>query len=433
KAVLFPPDGGDLTDGELLAAYLAQRNEAAFAALVRRHGSMVLGVCRRLLRSVDDAEDAFQATFLVLARKAGSVRPPGAVGNWLLGVGRRTALQARRAVARRVARERQVTVMPELSIEPVKISNAELQTVLDQELSQLPDKLRLPIVLCHLEGRTRRQVARQLKLPEGTLSNRISAARELLASRLTRRGYALPVTGLAAALASTAKAVVPAALVGSTVRAALVLSAGQRAAAGLISAGAAHLLKKELQVMFWTKLMKVTTVLLVIGVSGGGVTALLRPVTAARLVGTTTADEAKPERPAAPPGAAAVEAEATRIQGTWHVVAMEERGVTQPESRYKDVNMRIVVTNRTLAIKTTAPDGRDVGPEMAYVLNEKVSPNAIDASKDGRTIVRIYLPEKDTRKLCFRLDGTTRPTGFETKRRSNQRSYVLKKRATPAK
>ena len=126
-----------------------------------RHGPLVLGVCRRVLRDAHGAEDAFQATFLVLVRRAASVVPREAVGNWLYGVAYRTALEARRAAARRRARERQVHDMPHPTARPQEIGR-ELRPLLDEELSRLPDKYRSAVVLCDLEGRTRKEAARQL-------------------------------------------------------------------------------------------------------------------------------------------------------------------------------------------------------------------------------------------------------------------------------
>src|SRR5262249_40853037 len=148
--------------------FLERRDEAALAALVKRHGPMVWGVCRRLL-SHHDAEDAFQATFLVLVRKAASVVPRRMVGNWLYGVAHHTALQARRTAARRKARERQVTEMPEPAVTDQDLWR-DLRPLLDEALSRLPDKYRAVIVLCDLEGKTRRETAGQLGVPEGTVA-----------------------------------------------------------------------------------------------------------------------------------------------------------------------------------------------------------------------------------------------------------------------
>src|SRR5262249_36349295 len=213
-------DGAARGDGELLGAFIERHDEAALAALVKRHGPMVWGVCRRLV-SHHDAEDAFQATFLVLVRKAASVVPREMVGNWLYGVAHRTALLARRTAARRKAREVQVTAMPDA--EAVQQDHwPDLQLVLDQELSRLPDHYRAVLVLCELEGRTRKEVARQLGVPEGTVAGRLARARALLAKRLTGRGVTLSVGVLAAVLAHNAAAARAAdAAVESTINAAL--------------------------------------------------------------------------------------------------------------------------------------------------------------------------------------------------------------------
>src|SRR6516225_2970496 len=180
------PDGCGVTDGELLARFLSSRDDNALAALVRRHARMVWGVCCRLLYHHHDAEDAFQATFLVLVRKAADV-PRQAVANWLYGVARQTAvrLQATRALRRR--RETQVVNMPEPTMPEAR--DAELQRVVDEELSRLPDHYRGVVVLCELEGMTRKEAARQLGIPEGSVASRLARARALLAKRLTQRGY----------------------------------------------------------------------------------------------------------------------------------------------------------------------------------------------------------------------------------------------------
>jgi RNA polymerase sigma factor (sigma-70 family) len=208
----------DLTDAELLARFRADRDEAAFALLVQRHGPMVLGVCHRVLGSRADAEDAFQATFVLLAVRAGAIRKAGSLGSWLHGVAARVALGARRSEARRRARERRSLDMAEDRDRPTW---AELSAILDEELGRLPDKYRAPVVLCYLEGKTNEQAAQELGCPKSSLAWRLGRARELLRERLTRRGVTLPAAGLAAALLDRAGAQsLPAALVLSAVRAA---------------------------------------------------------------------------------------------------------------------------------------------------------------------------------------------------------------------
>jgi RNA polymerase sigma factor (sigma-70 family) len=184
RAAALLHKGGGPTDGQLLESFVARREEAAFEALLRRHGPMVLGVCRRVLRNAHDAEDAFQATFLVLVRKAGSVMPRDMVGNWLYGVAYRTAMKARAMNAKRHLKEKQARPAPQAEREAAE----ELLERLDHELSRLPDKYRVPVVLCELEGRSRKEVARLLGVPEGTLSWRLAQAKKLLARKLSRYG-----------------------------------------------------------------------------------------------------------------------------------------------------------------------------------------------------------------------------------------------------
>jgi RNA polymerase sigma factor (sigma-70 family) len=208
--------GDGPSDSQLLEAFIIRREETAFEALVRRHGPMVLGVCRRVLRNMHDAEDAFQASFLVLARKAATVKPRDMVGNWLYGVAYRTAMKARAMNAKRRTKEQRSAKLPRSE----SSADEELLEQLDHELSRLPDKYRVPVVLCELEGRSRKDVARQLGVPEGTLSWRLAQAKKLLAKRLARQGATLSVGVLATALS---KGLSPA-LRASTVK--TVLSAG---------------------------------------------------------------------------------------------------------------------------------------------------------------------------------------------------------------
>src|SRR5262245_16948450 len=202
RAVLLR-DGAGLTDGQLLHDYLSRRDEVALAALVRRHAPMVWGVCRRVLRNHHDAEDAFQASFLVFVRKAASLAAPELLASWLYGVAHQTALKARATTDKRRARERQVTEMPEPSLTEPDLWH-DLQPLLDQELSRLAEKYRVAIVLCDLEGKTRKEAARQLGVPDGTLAARLARGRVMLAKRLARHGLAVSGGALAAMLAQNA-------------------------------------------------------------------------------------------------------------------------------------------------------------------------------------------------------------------------------------
>ncbi|HEV3255612.1 MAG TPA: RNA polymerase sigma factor [Gemmataceae bacterium] len=275
RRVVLAPDGVGQTDGQLLGSFVEHRDEAAFEALVRRHGPMVLGVCRRLLHNQHDVEDAFQATFLVLVRKPASVVPRDMVANWLYGVAHQTAIRTRAADAKRRRRERQVVVMPE----PEAVSQArpdDLLLLLDQELSRLPDKYRVAIVLCDLEGKTRKEAARQLGWPEGSVSSRLARARVMLAKRLTRQGVILSSGSLTVALsANVASASVPTSLVSATIKAASLYAAGQVIAAGAISAKVVALTEEVVKTMFLTKLKMATMVLLAVSMVavGGGLVA----------------------------------------------------------------------------------------------------------------------------------------------------------------
>jgi RNA polymerase sigma factor (sigma-70 family) len=256
--------GGGLSDGQLLRAFLHNHDECAFEALVRRHGAMIMGVCRRVLRHAHDAEDAFQATFLVLVRRAVSLAGREIVGDWLHGVALRTALKARTAQAQRRGKEMRMA-RPEAVAADL---TPEWHALLDQELQGLPEKYRVPIILCELEGRTHQEAARQLGCPVGTLSGRLSRARAMLAQRLTRRGIALSAGVLAASLCPDATgAGVRPSLIGSTVKAATQIAAGQ-AAAGTVSSQVAALTEGVVRVMLVNKLKTLGAVVLAVAFLG---------------------------------------------------------------------------------------------------------------------------------------------------------------------
>jgi RNA polymerase sigma factor (sigma-70 family) len=280
------------SDAELLSAFVADRDPEAFAALVRRHGPMVLGVCRRVVRDPDAADDAFQAVFLVLARRADAVRPRGAVGGWLYGVAYRTALKARAVRARRRTREAQVEAMPEPAAPPTDDTWSDLKPILDEELARLPDRLRVPVVLCDLEGRPQRAVAGQLGIAPATLAGRLADARRTLAARLTRRGVAISAPALAALLAERGTAaVVGPALAANVVRAAEALAAGG-AASGLVSDTALQLCDGVMRMFFLTKLKAAAATAVAVLVLAGGVGPGLMPAHA-RVAARVAAADAK--------------------------------------------------------------------------------------------------------------------------------------------
>jgi TIGR03009 family protein len=283
---LLGRDGADgIPDAQLLEQFVTRRDEAAFELLVWRHERLVLGVCRRLLRDAHEAEDAFQATFLALARKAGSIGRRQALAGWLSRVAYRTALRARVA-----ARRRPGPVPPDFDLpaaaggEPdTAAAWRELRPVLDQEVDRLPDKYRVPVVLCYLEGKTYAEAARQLGWSAGTVSTRLTKARELLRRRLARRGLGLTAGVLAAVLAEqSAAAAAPVALVCRSAR-----------TAGAVPARVAALTEGVLRAMLWTKVKVVAAVVLTAGLMVTGAGVFLRP-------GAQAEPPAAEEPPAAP-------------------------------------------------------------------------------------------------------------------------------------
>lgn len=297
RRAILRRDGAGLTDGQLLQGFVERHDGAAFETLVLRHGPMVLGVCRRLLGNPHDAEDAFQATFLVLVRKADSVVPRDMVGNWLYGVAYQTALKARALALRRRARERQVLTLPETAV-CLTEDWSDLQPVLDQELSRLPSRYRIPILLCDVQGMTRKEAAQRLGWPEGTLSSRLARARGRLAQRLTRRGVVFSGGSLAAVVSQqTATAHVPASLVSLTVQGANLVVAGKAATVGALSAPVVALTEGVVHGMLLTKIKVATAVILMAATLGvGGSEVLSRSMGAGPQQGRATGTAQEPGR-----------------------------------------------------------------------------------------------------------------------------------------
>jgi RNA polymerase sigma factor (sigma-70 family) len=244
-------------DRHLLERFLAHQGEDAFAALVERHGPMVLAVARSVLHHRQDAEDVFQATFLVLARRAGSVRKRGSIGSWLHGVAYRLALKARTAAA---ARQRRESSAPARAAEESldDLTWRELRQILHEELERLPERYRAPLVLCYLEGMMQDQAAEHLGLAKGTLKGRLERGRLLLRGRLSRRGLA-PAVVLLADTTGLVKAALPGPLVSTTAQTAAALAAGRAAS---VSAGVVQLTEGVLRAMFKAQLRSAAAVLL---------------------------------------------------------------------------------------------------------------------------------------------------------------------------
>src|SRR6516162_7696396 len=232
---------GQLPDRELLERFIQQHDEAAFTALVERHAPLVLNVCRRVLHHQQDAEDACQATFLVLVRKASSIRKLDSLGSWLHGVAVRLSLKRRTQI---IQSRRVVEALKNNKVQSqARFTCAELSSVLDEELQGLPEKYRAPLILCYLQAKTRDEAARELALEPSTLKGRLEWGRKLLRRRLTRRGIALSAALLIAALGQPASAAAPASLVIAIVKSSAAVASGNTLAVGLVSTQVANLVQ----------------------------------------------------------------------------------------------------------------------------------------------------------------------------------------------
>jgi RNA polymerase sigma factor (sigma-70 family) len=265
-----------LTDGQLLERFRAHRDETAVEVLVRRYGPLVLGVCRRVLHNADAAEDAFQATFLVLVRKAPSLICYQPLGGWLYRVAYRLALRARANEARRRQCEAQAArIRP--TTEDQAASPSDLAVAIEEELDRLPQRHRDPLVLCYFEGKTNEQAAQILGCPLGSMSARLAQARERLRACLARRGFVAGSVGVAAALtAAGAKAAVPLPLLANTVRAAVWFASEEAGSASFVSNQAVALARGACHAMFVNKLKIAVVVLLAVAMLGTGTTLLLK-------------------------------------------------------------------------------------------------------------------------------------------------------------
>src|SRR5262245_21084466 len=422
RSAALLPDGAGLTDAQLLEGFLSRRDEAALVALVVRHAPMVWGVCRRVLRNDHDAEDAFQATFLSFVRRAATMAFRERLANWLYGVAYQTARKARATAARRRARERQVPEMPEPAVAPRDLAH-DLRSLLDQELSRLPDKYRAPIVLFDLEGRTRKEVAQQLSCPEGTVAGRLARARGMLARRLARHGLVLSSGSLAAALAAeVASASVPTSVLYSTIKAASLFAAGPTAATGVISAKVAALTKGVLTTMLLTKLKKAAVVLLVVVVLGAGLTGL---ATAGLLSGAQpvpgTPDRTEPKAPKN-----VLEA----LQGDWQVAKLDiEPG--EIREQFEQLGKFRVKGDKATVLFDLAGLGLEketiTWAEFTIKVDPSKSPATIDLRIDktieiqglqpklGATVPGIYKLEGDALKIFIGEDENDRPKAFPEK------------------
>jgi RNA polymerase sigma factor (sigma-70 family) len=342
--------GCSLTDAQLLDDFVKRGEQASFEVLVWRHGTMIFNLCRRILRDSHDAEDAFQATFLVFARKASTIGKREAVGSWLYKVAYRIALRVRARGAKHGKAHAPVDNLPARELTD-EVLWRDLRPVLDEEIERLPEKYRVPFVLCYLEGHTNEAAAEQLGCPKGTILSRLARGRARLQSRLTRRGVALPMGGLVLALSqNAATAAAPASLMRTTIEAATAFAAG-KTAAGLVSASVAALTDGVFHAMFLTKLKLATAALLALAVLGTGTGLFVRQALASRTApaGRATDPVVMKERAAEPAAInemaaeleanerpAREEAKAPDVTGRVGAVAKDGKSITllsPPETR----------------------------------------------------------------------------------------------------
>jgi RNA polymerase sigma factor (sigma-70 family) len=374
-----------LTDEELLERFATRREEAAFAALVRRHAPLVLAVCRRVLRHAQDAEDAFQAVFCVLARKAGAIRRRRAVAGWLYAVASRIAARARATRGRRPMPQSSLPDLPAAPESPECVWR-EIQPILDREVNRLPDKYRQPFALCYLEGKTNEQAAAELGCPPGTVRSRLARARDRRRARLTQRGLTLSAAGLAAALGgAAAQDAVPAALTEAAVGSGPAFAGATAVASGAVSAGVRVLADGFLRSLFRARLLKAAAGLLAL-VAGTAVLLLLL------------------RRPPPPPPRAPL-TDRARLQGTWQVVSMEKAGLValDPDLRFTFAGDQL--TWSSAGVRT---------PPWPYTLDPSQDPKAIDLAAATGALRGIYRLDGDMLTLCLNHDPVNgkRPTAF---------------------
>jgi RNA polymerase sigma factor (sigma-70 family) len=409
-----------LADRELLELFSGRQEEAAFAELVRRHGPMVLGLCLRILRNEADAEDAFQATFLVLSRKAASLRPRESLCDWLHSVAYRIAQKARIDAARRRTHEGRVGARP-VTDPLAQMTLQEADEVLHRELARLPDKFRAPLVLCYLEGLTRDEAAQRIGWAVSTLKSRLEQARERLRARLASRGLGLSGVLFAGLVGeATVSAAVPPVLLRSTVKAATSVAAGG-AAAPVLTGKVAALTQGVGRAMFLSKFKSAAGLGLVVACACALALAQVGAGPVQDVPAKPTAAQAS--APGVGGAKAAPRSDAEALQGAWKVVRRVEDG--EEHEPPKGAVLRWYFTTDTAYEMLN-----DVlGGVYSYTLGPKEKPATIDLTSDRHgTTPAIYRLKDDELTLCRPIrEREERPTEFDSKAESNLELLVLQR------
>jgi RNA polymerase sigma factor (sigma-70 family) len=419
------------SDRELVERFLARQDEAVFEALVRRHGPMVYRVCWRVLQHSQDCEDAFQATFLLLAQKLRTVRNRDSLASWLHGVAHRVSLKARAQAAARRQHQRRIAVSE--VVPPDDITWKELRAVLDAELASLPESLRLPLILCYLEGRTQAEAAGQLGWSKSTLIRRLDEARAALGRRLTRRGMVWSAA-LSGVLLSdcVASAALPRGLVGSTVTAAMLVTAGG-AVTSVVSAKAAALTEGVVNAMFASKVKTVAAMLLLVGAMSTGIWFLGTggPAVQGQEPKQGSEDVKDKPKPEVKPVAVTEKAAINRLVWDAKGEIVVTVGVTYEVAEVTDNNgqnpQKVLLPNSTIKLSdaTTGELKRSLGEEKGiYIGNLTLSPDRKTAvvtaikftGEDGKALggshgteVRLMDVEKWELKRTVDADGLDAP------------------------
>jgi len=406
--------GPKRTDGELLDLFASERDDAAFTELLRRHGRMVLDVCRCILRNHADAEDAFQATFLILARAAATIRQQNSLASWLHGVAHRTARKALAKAARR--REYEALAIPPPPTEPNDRSWGEVQQIVHEELLVLPECLRATLLMCYLEGRTQDQTAAALGLTRVAVKKRLERGRAQLRQRLARRGLG-PAVVLAALACPTAVSAVPSALASTTSRAAIAFAAGQSttipaSVMALTSGGQSMLVAK-----FTAALGVLPALIIGLALAQGG--SQPRPARGIAPIASATGPD-KRETP--------VDQEMKWLAGEWTVRHVETSGeALLTKDQLKDA--RVVFETDKAELKNLEVS---FVTSFSFKLDPTQKPKAIDVTflegeMKGKTFEGIYIVRQDEMRICLRLLSPQfgRPKGFATVSGTTLYTFIL--------